>query len=161
MIVVCWKTNLFKKTKEVQFSKNINFTTKASLNNRLKGLLQGKMKSQIVWFRKRGLVCLKKKEKRRKQKKDSSFDICFEGRSGKIWLDELRQFFNLNGKRFRKWQRTRQSWERAVDSKSQILLIKITLNWKQIGVKRGWVENEDLRPKTQKRRAPSRSLINI
>ena len=138
MIVVCWKTNLFKKTKEVQFSKNINFTTKASLKNRLKGLLQGKMKSHVVCFRKRGLVCLKKKEKRRKQKKDSIFDICFEGRSGKIWLDvELRQFFNLNGKRFRKRERTRQKWERAIDSKSQILLIKITLNWKQMVWKEG------------------------
>ena len=84
MIVVCWKTNLFKKTKEVQFSKNINFTTKASLKNRLKGLLQGKLKSHVVWFRKRGLVCLKKKEKRRKQKKDSIFDICFEGRFGSM-----------------------------------------------------------------------------
>ena len=162
MIVVCWKTNLFKKTKEVQFSKNINFTTKTSLKNRLKGLLQGKMKSHVVWFRKRGLLCLKKKEKRRKEKKDSIFDICFEGRSGKIWLDvELWQFFNLNGKRFRKRERTPQKWERAIDSKSQILLIKITLNWKQIGMKRGWVENEDLIPKTQKRRPPSRSLINI
>ena len=42
------------------------------------------MKSHIVWFRKRGLVCLKKKGKRRKQKKDGIFDICFEGRLGKI-----------------------------------------------------------------------------
>ena len=67
------------------------------------------MKSHVVWFRKRGLLCLKKKEKRRKEKKDSIFDICFEGRSGKIWLDvELWQFFNLNGKRFRKRERTPQ-----------------------------------------------------
>ena len=33
--------------------------------------------------------------------------------------------------------------------------------FEEVQLSLGWVENEDLRPKTQKRRPPSKSLINI
>ena len=69
MIVVCLKTNLFKKTKEVQFSKDIKHHFRIDW----KGYYQVKIKSLIVWFRQRARLF---KEEGKTQ--ETIFDICSE-----------------------------------------------------------------------------------